>query len=203
MSERILRHAQLTQLAREHLRLSLSERLQVVLREDWPACRNGLRVAAQVGARAVPIGPLAAALHGVPDHLGSPRVDLLVTHAQFAEVSAWLTRAGALPVRMERSGGQIRQLWRSGQSELTVRSAGSSFQGLRGAVGRAQPIAVDLGAHCRRIVRLARAEDLVAVAVASPGSEDAAAIQTLLAVRPALIAEDLWVRTRHDHLRPV
>jgi len=204
MSDRISPDAgQLVELARQQMGLTLTERLQVALRERWPACRGALGVAAQVGARAVLIGPVAAALRGAPGDLCSSRVDLLVTHSQLAEVSAWLTRARAFPAGLERSGSQVRQLWRRGQSDLTVLAAGGDDRRLRGAAARAQPVTVDLMARGCGIVRLARAEDLLAIAVASPWGEDSADIPALMAVRSALDESHPEQQRSGGHLRLV
>ena len=165
----------LVELAREQLDLDPAERLQVLLGDSWPACRDGLRAAVAVGEPGVLVGPVAAALVGAPQRPGEGRVDLLVAPEDLERVAERLFQADAHPDGFELAPGgeERRERWHAGRGQLTVRSVAAGVEDVTGLHARARPVMLNQRQNHVGIVRVPPVEDLANIAERSPWSEDA------------------------------
>ena len=171
----------LVALARDQLDLGPTNRLKALLGDRWPACRDALRAAAAVGELGVLVGPVAAALNGAPQRPGDGRVDLLIAKGDREEVSERLLAHGAHPDGIEQAtAGQSterRERWQTGGGLLTIRDHADDAGAVRDRALPAMLNQEDIG-----IVRVARVADLMAIAAASPWSDDAIYLPGLRAV---------------------
>jgi transcriptional regulator with XRE-family HTH domain len=166
----------LVELACEQLGLAPTERLQALLGDSWPVCRDGLRAAAAVGELGVLVGPVAAALAGAPQRPGEGRVDLLVAPDDLEEAVERLFHAEVHPDGFELAPGgeERRERWTADRGQLTVRSAAAGVadvarlrdRGCRFMLNHQKQDVV--GLVCVPLV-----EDLADMAERSPWSEDA------------------------------
>jgi transcriptional regulator with XRE-family HTH domain len=164
----------LVELASEQLDRDPTERLQALLGDSWPACRDGLRAAAAVGERGVLVGPVAAALVGAPQRPGEGRVDLLVAPEDLEIVAERLLQADAHPDGFELApdGEERRERWSAGRGQLTVRSVAAGVEDVAVLHERARPFMLNRREDHVGVVCVPLVEDLADIAARSPWSED-------------------------------
>jgi transcriptional regulator with XRE-family HTH domain len=165
----------LVELAREQLGLDPTERLQALLGNSWPACRDGLRAAAAVGELGVLVGPVAAALAGAPQRPGVGRVDLLVAPDDLEETVERLFHADAHPdgVELAPGGEERRERWIAGRGQLTVRVAAAGVADVALLRDRVRPFMLNQKQNYVGRVCVPLVEDLADIVERSPWSEDA------------------------------
>ncbi|HWT95640.1 MAG TPA: helix-turn-helix transcriptional regulator [Solirubrobacteraceae bacterium] len=185
----------LVELVRERSVLGPTELVSSLV-PDWPACRRALRIAAAVADLAVVVGPVAAALRGAPQRLASGRVDLVAAPEHGEALFDRLLAEDAQLDRVEVApNGERREVWDAGAARLTVRRALTGVHDLPELLARAHPVGMardDVG-----VVRVALAEDLLEVSLASPWAEDAVYRAGLRAV----LASGLYHRRELDRDR--
>lgn len=162
---------ELIELVSEQLSLTPVERLEFLLGEHWPACRDALQAAAAVNGLAALVGPVAVALHGGPQQPGRGRVDLLCAPEAQDDVAYGLIDVGAA----------VGSLWRASQQPGTeTQLEFTADAGVLTLRTRAAAIVdpVDVVAAGRlvdvagAVVRVASLEDLIAITFASPWGQD-------------------------------
>jgi transcriptional regulator with XRE-family HTH domain len=165
----------LVELAGEQLGLDPTERLQALLDDSWPVCRDGLRAAAAVGELGVLVGPVAAALAGAPQRPGEGRVDLLVTPDDLEEAVERLFHADVHPDGFELAPGgkERRERWIAGRGQLTVRSAAAGIADVALLRDRARRFMLNQKQNYVGRVCVPLVEDLADIVECSPWSEDA------------------------------
>jgi transcriptional regulator with XRE-family HTH domain len=162
-------------LAGEQLGLDPTKRLQALLGDSWPVCRDGLRAAAAVGELGVMVGPVAAALAGAPQRPGKGRVDLLVAPDDMEEAVERLFHMNAHPDGFELAPGgeERRERWTAGRGQLTVRSAAAGVGDVALLRDRARRFMLNQKQNYVGLVCVPLVEDLADIVERSPWSEDA------------------------------
>jgi transcriptional regulator with XRE-family HTH domain len=165
----------LVELAREQLGLDPTERLQALLGDSWPGCRDALRAAAAVGDLGVLVGPVAAALAGAPQRPGEGRVDLLVAPGDLEEAVERLFQTDVHPDGFDLAlgGEERRERWVAGRGQLTVRSATAGVADVALLRHRARRFTLNRKQNCVGLVCVPLVEDLAEIVECSLWSEDA------------------------------
>ncbi len=181
-------------LVHDQLDVGPTERLRLLLGEQWPGVRDALRTAAALGDLATLIGPVAGAIGGVPQRPPA-RVDLLVAAEDRERVSDALFGLGASPDGSEQSGAgrrcARRERWRAGAGALTVCDELVGIEDVGGVRARARALPAMLNAEHVGVLCAVPIEGLAMIAAVSPWSEETIYLPGLRAV----LASDRY-RTR-------
>ncbi|MGH2878674.1 MAG: helix-turn-helix domain-containing protein [Solirubrobacteraceae bacterium] len=168
----IVSEPELVALAEDQLELEPLQRLKALVGDDWSGCRRALSVAADLGEPALLIGPVAAALCGVPQRPVNTRVQLLLHHTDLERIEGALFDMGGWPDGGEETtdGTERRGRWRVGRAKLTVRTHTTGVKDIAALHERSWRLSLDRRGE--RHLNVASVPGLLQIAEHSGWSED-------------------------------